>query len=77
MELKIQVFGNLRDIIGSNELVVNDVLSKDELVKMLNTRYAKLSGTKYVVAINRKISVENDSLNEHSEVALIPPYSGG
>lgn len=77
MELKIQVFGNVGDIIGSNELIVKDVSSKDDLVKTLNYQYPKLSGTKYVVAVNRKISSQNDSLDEHSEVALIPPYSGG
>jgi len=77
MEIKIIAFGSIADVIGSNEFHVMDVLSKDELIGKLNSQYPKLNGMKYVVAVNRTISNQNDALDEHSEVALIPPFSGG
>lgn len=71
------VFGNIAEMVGSSEIKISNVNSKDELIKALNAQFPTLSGTKYVVAVDRKISMQNDVLNEQTEIALIPPYSGG
>jgi molybdopterin synthase sulfur carrier subunit len=77
MELKVLAFGNIVDLFGSKEIKVKDTLSKDDLIKVLCDKYPKLKEMTYVVAINRKISFQNETLDEHSEVAIIPPFSGG
>jgi sulfur-carrier protein len=77
MEFTILAFGNIADLLGAHEITVRDILSKDDLIRVLNNRYPELNGLKYAIAVNRKISFENEVFDTHTEIALIPPYSGG
>jgi sulfur-carrier protein len=77
MELTVLAFGNIVDLFGSREIKVKDTFSKNDLVRVLNTKFPKLKEMTYVIAVNGTISHGEESLDEHSEVAIIPPFSGG
>lgn len=77
MELRIKIFGQLTDIINSNELILTDITDTNNLVSELNKRYPALAGAKYMMAVNKKTVITNILLKEDSIVALLPPFSGG
>jgi molybdopterin synthase sulfur carrier subunit len=76
MSLKVIMFGRLADIAG-NSVSVNDVSDTDSLKVVLEKIYPALTGAKYVVAVNKQVIKGNTSLDKNSEVALLPPFSGG
>ena len=77
MELRIMIFGQLTDILKSNELTLNGIADTNSLVSELNKRYPALAGTKYMMAVNKQTVITNTILKEDSIVALLPPFSGG
>ena len=73
----IKVFGQLVDIIGSNSFKMDDVESTDELIKNIHVKYPALINSKFKVAVNRNIVQSETALQSDSEIALLPPFSGG
>ena len=76
MTTQIIIFGQLTDITG-NALSLDNVPDTNTLVKELHQRFPLLANAKYVIAVDKKMVKENTTLNEHSTVALLPPFSGG
>jgi molybdopterin synthase sulfur carrier subunit len=76
MKLKVLMFGRLADIAG-NSFTVKDVVDTDRLINTLHKTYPALAETNYVIAVNKQVITSNTLLNENSEVALLPPFSGG
>ena len=76
MSLKVIMFGKLVDIAGSL-VSVDDAKDTSDLVNILNKTYPALANTKYVIAVNKKIINQNTILDNNSEIALLPPFSGG
>ena len=70
------MFGKLVDIAGSS-VIIPDVTDTESLVKTLQKNYPALLNTKYVIAVNKKVINQNTILDNNSEVALLPPFSGG
>jgi molybdopterin converting factor small subunit len=76
MAVKIQLFGQLKQIAGTAELTT-DAADTDELVKEMIIRFPKLENLPYLIAVNRNIVQGNTPITEGEELALLPPYSGG
>ena len=76
MPVNIIAFGKLSDITGSS-LSIKYVGDTDTLIKELHNIYPALAETKYVIAVDKKIVNQNTKLPENSQVALLPPFSGG
>jgi len=76
MSIKIILFGKLADIAG-NSVSVKNVSDTDSLINTLHKEYPGLSGTKYLIAVDKQVIKENTVLNNNSTVALLPPFSGG
>ncbi len=76
MSLKIIFFGRLTEIAGES-IVLGEVADTDDLVKALHKNYPKLADARYAIAVDKKIISENTILHKNSEVALLPPFSGG
>lgn len=76
MSLKVIMFGKLVDIAG-NSVSVDEAKDTDSLVSSLNKTYPALATTKYVIAVNKKVINQNTTLDNNSEIALLPPFSGG
>ncbi len=73
----IKVFGQIADIVGSNSFEVTNAADTDELIKNLQEKFPALNENAYKIAVNRSIIQTNTSLHKDSEVALLPPFSGG
>lgn len=77
MKFDIVLFGQLAEIAGSNQIVLEDIHDTNELLQVVNTRYPLMQSMKYIIAVNKKAALENTILNENSQLALLPPFSGG
>ncbi len=77
MPVCIKIFGQLTEILESNELILSGVADTNALVSELNKNYPALAGAKYIMAVNKQTISANTELNEDSIVALLPPFSGG
>ena len=75
--MEIILFGQLRDIAGSNRITVDAITDTNELKKELHLKYPGFANTKYAIAIDKKIISKTVPLNAESEIALLPPFSGG
>lgn len=61
---------------GQNELSFAGSAVK-ELRSELESKYPKLTGISYQVAVDQKIATAEQELTESSEIALLPPFAGG
>ena len=77
MSITILVFGQLTEITGAQQFVVNDVADTDALVIQLNKHYPALAGSKYMMAVNKELVTANTALRDNATVAFLPPFSGG
>lgn len=75
--VKIRIFGMLADIVQGNELQLHDVTNTKELKTVLNNVYPQLKSIKYVIAVDKCIINSITAINKETEVALLPPFSGG
>ena len=76
MQINIIIFGQLSELLGEN-LVLDNIRDTDSLTTVLNEKYPQLPGTKYMMAVNKKLVTANTLLNNNSTVALMPAFSGG
>jgi len=76
MQLKVQAFGLLAEIVGNN-IIVDKQTDTDSLKKQLAVQFPSLVGIKYAIAVDKKIIAGNTLINEASIIALLPPFSGG
>ena len=76
MSIKIILFGKLADIAG-NSVSVKNVSDTDSLINALHKECPGLSGTKYLIAVDKQVIKENTIIDDNSTVALLPPFSGG
>jgi molybdopterin synthase sulfur carrier subunit len=71
------IFGQLTDILNTSSLTLSDIADTNSLVIELNKQYPALTGSKYILAVNKQTVTSNTILKEDSTVALLPPFSGG
>ena len=77
MKINILIFGQLTDITGTSNLVLDNIQDTDNLVAVLNQTYPALASATYLVSVNKKVVTENLPLTNNTTVALLPPFSGG
>lgn len=77
MAIRVKIFGQLTDIIKSEELMFTGIPDTNSLVSELNNRYPLLAASRYMIAVNKQTISENTIFQEDCEVALLPPFSGG
>ncbi len=70
-------FGMIAEKISGLETNADEIKTTDELRMVLENKYPQLKQLKYTISVNRKIVQENTPLDSDSEVALLPPFSGG
>jgi molybdopterin synthase sulfur carrier subunit len=75
--INILLFGVIKDMAGSNGIMLNEVNDTNELVVKLQAMFPRLTGAEYIIAVDRNIIQENTALGPNAEVALLPPFSGG
>ncbi len=77
MTIKIKAFGPIADKMNARELELDPPGNLDDLRKALHEKYPQLVHLDFAIAVDRKIIRENAPLSPGSEVALLPPFSGG
>ncbi len=77
MSIEIKFFGSLADIVGSNEMHLQNVSDTDSLLEKIISDFPKLNGYSFVLAVNRKIITVNQMLKTGDVVAFLPPFAGG
>lgn len=76
MQINIITFGRLSDLIGAG-ITLYDIADTDSLKMELSRLYPALTGSGYVLAVDRELITENRVLTHNSIVAVLPPFSGG
>jgi molybdopterin synthase sulfur carrier subunit len=77
MQLKIKYFGLLAEVTNCQEEYVNSSLSTvKDLLDLLNKKYPELKEKDFQVAQNNSI-VALETIINNTEIALLPPFSGG
>jgi sulfur-carrier protein len=75
--MNILLFGQLADAAGTKTLQLDGAADTDELIRHVERVCASLRGLTYIVAVDRRIIQSNTPLSPHTEIALLPPFSGG
>ncbi|AYM99165.1 MULTISPECIES: MoaD/ThiS family protein [Chryseobacterium] len=77
--MKLKIFGKLTDIFTTDEynFSLENIKSIAELKLMLEKEFPKLKETTYLVAVNGTKAENTQAISNVSEIALLPPYSGG
>jgi len=75
--LNIMVFGQLEDITGSSVITVDNVSDTEMLLQKLYTQYPSLKEKKFLIAVDKKIINGKTEIGEKTDIALLPPFSGG
>ncbi len=77
MDVNIISFGAIKDITGSNNIVLQNINDTNQLVHQLEELYPALSNIKYAIAVDKKIVSGKTQLYNNATVAILPPFSGG
>lgn len=81
ISLKILLFAHLREIVGTNHLVLDLPQGSRvrDLKQALKSRFPELGQRleNAIIAVNQIFASDEDFLEDEAEVALFPPVSGG
>ncbi len=77
MAVKVYLFGQLKELTGLSELMVDGISDTDGLMKKMAGKFPKMKDIPCLIAVDREIIHSNVLLREGQELALLPPYSGG
>jgi len=77
--MEVKCFGIARDIASADHITIDrSITSVAELRSYLQSVYPDLSKLKsYMVAVDQSYASDDQLLSESSEIAIIPPVSGG
>lgn len=75
--MKIRVFGQLTEFLGSDQIELPHCHSVEDLRINLESLFPMVQGKTYVVSVNQVIQEGAFLLESGSEIALLPPFSGG
>lgn len=77
--MKLKIFGKLTDIFHGNEydLDSENIKSVSELKIKLYEKFPDLKESTFLIIVNGVKASDNETISETSEIALLPPYSGG
>ncbi len=78
--MKVRCFGIAREIIGSDELIVdpNAAQSVEELRKLIIQTYPEFEKySSFMISVDFEYAKDSFQLTGKEEIAIIPPVSGG
>ncbi|WP_010178446.1 MoaD/ThiS family protein [Aquimarina agarilytica] len=79
MTINILYFGLVAEAIqcSQEKLVFNNTTSVKEIKKILVDKHNVLEKLSYQIAVDQKLASDNQILTTASEIAILPPFSGG
>jgi molybdopterin converting factor small subunit len=75
--ITILTFGMVASATGTSAIKAPACEHTHALKEWLFNTYPSLKTMKFSIAVDKKVVHNNTPLTAHSEVALLPPYSGG
>lgn len=75
--IHIKAFGMVAEKIGKVSIEFENPGSTEALKNQLFAQFPVLKSMKFSLAVNKKMVLEDSELVSGSEVALLPPFSGG
>lgn len=77
--MKLKIFGKLTEIFNTDEynFSLENNISIAELKLMLDKEFPRLKETTFLVAVDGIKADNTQLISDASEIALLPPYSGG
>jgi molybdopterin synthase sulfur carrier subunit len=77
MNITLKYFGLIVEVTGcSEEIITTSATTIHQLLEDLFVKYPELQSKAFQVAQNKTIVDKNEPIN-HTEIALLPPFSGG
>lgn len=77
MQVKVLFFGVLSEVTGTDLRYYNDVKSTVDLTHRIVDEFPEIEHYSYRISVNNKIISNDQLLNDHDEIALMPPFAGG
>jgi molybdopterin converting factor small subunit len=75
--IRVLAFGILAEKMNTGEITVPAVHTVSDLQKKIEELYPLVSGIRYSIAVDRKLANADTNISSDSEIALLPPFSGG
>lgn len=76
-KFEVKAFGMIAEKIGTDSIQVSGIETIDELKIYLNEQFPNLKDMKFSIALDKQIIQDALEIPAGSEVALLPPFSGG
>ncbi len=77
MQARVITFGHIKEITGSDPIVLYDVKDTEEVVRQMQDRFPALAGQTYLLAVDKAIVSGKTVLTNDATIAFLPPFSGG
>lgn len=77
MNIEILFFGQLSELTGCSYIKMDNPGYISTLKELLFSQYPGLEKSKYFIALNNKMVLENSIIPDNSVIAFMPPFSGG
>ncbi len=77
IQIKVLFFGQLLEVVGAKELILEGITDIDTLKAALHQQFPLLAQSKYIIAVDQEMISDNQKIENHNIVALMPPFSGG
>ncbi len=76
-KIVVKAFGMIAEKINTRELVMEGEFTTDSLRTELIQRFPDLKSSKFSISVNKVLITQDTPIEADSEVALLPPFSGG
>ena len=77
MQVNVILFGLLKELAGSSNIVLENIADTQTLVAAMHKKFPAMVNKKFIIAVDRQVVTTNTALNNNSTVAFMPPFSGG
>jgi molybdopterin synthase sulfur carrier subunit len=79
MKVSILAFGIAKEILGTNQLVVDfEGSTSQDLKNILESQFPRLQQlSSYLIAVNNEYISDVTEISSNDEIAIIPPVTGG
>ena len=77
MKVNVILFGQLKELAGNSNIIVENVADTESLVATLHERFPAMANKKFIIAVNKQVVSNNTLLVNNCTIALMPPFSGG
>ena len=77
MKIELLFFGQLKDIVGCQNIEFEHNGDIASLKEILYQRFPSLKNSKFSVAMNNRLVMDHNFIEQNAEIAFMPPFSGG